>query len=41
MNLKEEGQLIVEWIDTKSNTADFFTKPLGETTFEKHGQTFV
>ena len=37
-NLKEEGQLIVEWINTESNTADLFTKNLGGTTFEKHGQ---
>ena len=36
-NLNKEGQLIVEWIDTESNTADLFTKNLGETTFEKHG----
>ena len=36
-NLKEEGQLIVEWIDTESNTADLFTKNLGETPFKKHG----
>ena len=26
-SLKEEGQLIVEWIDTESNTVDFFTCP--------------
>ena len=35
--LKEKGQLIVEWIDTESNAADLFTKNLGETPFEKHG----
>ena len=29
--LKEEGQLIVEWIETEGNTADLFTKNLGET----------
>ena len=36
-NLKEEVQLIVEWITTESNSADLFTKNLGETPSEKHG----
>ena len=38
-SLKEEGQLIVECIDTESNTADLFTDNLGETplkSMDKH-----
>ena len=39
--LKEDGIIRVEWISTKENEADLFTKNLGGPTFEKHARKFV